>query len=116
MTSTTEEHAPHIAAIRRSMNAGFRFLHLRDGNEHELAAIYAERTRGGVVDTYTIRDIHEATASRSRANDYPGGDPLWQQHGTVEDVITALLELPPPGAPGAPNRTSRRPNGLWLPT
>lgn len=114
MTSVDEE-APHIAAIQRSVDAGFRFLHLRDADGRKIAAINAERTRGGVVETYTIQAMDQAVAARFRAEDYPNGDPLWQQHGTVEEVVTALLELPPPGAPGAPNRTRRRPSGLWLP-
>lgn len=114
MTSADEE-APHIAAIRQSVDAGFQFLHLRDADGQQIAAINAERVRGGVVETYTIQAMDEAIAARFRAEDYPNGSPVWQQHGTVEEVITALLGLPPPGAPGAPNRTHRRPSGLWLP-
>lgn len=114
MTSTDEE-APHIAAIRQSADAGFQFLHLRAPDGRQIAAINAERVRGGVVETYTIQAMDEAIAARFRVDDYPNGDPLWQQHGTVEEVITALLGLPPPSAPGAPNRTHRRPSGLWLP-
>lgn len=114
MTST-DEHAPHIAAIRRSVNAGFQFLHLHGADGREVAAIHAERIRGAVVETYTMQAMGQAIAARFRAEDYPDGDPLWHQHGTVQEVITALLALPPQGAPGAPNRTRRRPSNLWLP-
>jgi hypothetical protein len=114
MTST-DEQAPHIAAIRRSMDAGFQFLHLPDTDGQDLAAIYAERTRGGVVETYSVRSMDEAIAARFRVDDYPDGDPLWQRHGTVEEVVTALLEPAPPSAPEAPNRSHPRPSRLWLP-
>ncbi|MBE9372977.1 hypothetical protein IQ251_00810 [Saccharopolyspora sp. HNM0983] len=111
---STDEQAPHIAAIRHSVLAGFRFLHLRDTSQ-QIIAINAERVRGGTVETFTIRAMHEALAGRFRTDDYPAGDPVWQQHGTAADVITALLDLPPPDSPQAPTRTLRRPSGLWLP-
>lgn len=114
MTSSDEE-APHIAAIRQSVDAGFQFLHLCGADGQQIAAINAERVRGGVVETYTIQAMGEAIAARFRAEDYPNGDPVWKKHGTVEEVITALLGLPPPGAQGAPNRSHRRPSSLWLP-
>lgn len=60
------------------------------------------RCYGDVVEHYTISDTHEATAARFRTEDFPRGEPLWQMFGTAEEVITALLELPPPDAPGAP--------------
>ncbi|WP_134664047.1 hypothetical protein [Amycolatopsis sp. CFH S0078] len=111
----TDEEAPHIAALRRSVTAGFQFLHLRGEDGAAVAAIHAERRRNGAVDTYTIQHMTEAVASRFRIEDYPHGDPLWQEHGTVEDVITALLKLPPHGAPGAPTITRRASSSLWLP-
>lgn len=113
--TSIDREAPHIAAIRRSMDEGFRFLHLPEPGRQGLAAIYAERQYGGFVENYTIRDTDEAIAARFRAEDYPDGDPLWQVHGTVEEVITALLELPPPDRPAAPSRTRRRPSALWVP-
>ncbi|WP_406690714.1 hypothetical protein REH65_00265 [Saccharopolyspora sp. ID03-671] len=115
ITATSDE-TPHIAAIRRSVNAGFRFLHLSDADGREILAIHAERFRSGVVDTYTVRAMNEALGARFRAEDYPHGDPLWQHHGPVDDVVTTLMALPTPGTPGAPNRTLRRSSGLWLPS
>ncbi|MBB5155951.1 hypothetical protein [Saccharopolyspora phatthalungensis] len=113
--TSIDEEAPHIAAIRRSMDEGFQFLHLPDLERQELAAIYAERQYGGVVESYTIRDTDKAIAARFRVEDYPDGDPLWQAHGAVEEVITALLELPPPDTPAAPSRTRRPSSALWVP-
>lgn len=115
MSPLTDEETPHIAAIRHSKAAGFRFLHLPDSTGQAIIAIHAERRHGEAVETYTIRSMTEALAARFRIEDYPSGDPLWQEHGTVADVITALLTLPPPGSPGAPYRTRRASSALWLP-
>lgn len=73
------------------------------------------RCYGDVVEHYTISDTHEATAARFRTEDFPRGEPLWQMFGTAEEVITALLELPPPDAPGAPSTTCKRSSCLWVP-
>lgn len=112
----SEEEAPHIAAIRRSVRAGFRFLHLRDPDSGAVEAIHAHRwTRQAVVETYTFRGIAEAVGARFRAEDYPNGNPLWETNGTVAEVITALLELPPHGSPAAPVLAGRASSSLWLP-
>ncbi|MDV6014277.1 hypothetical protein [Haloechinothrix sp. LS1_15] len=105
----------HLAAIRRSKAAGFGFLHLHD--HAGVAAIHAERRHAGAVDTYTVRAPGEAIGARYRAEDYghPSAHPLWQATGTVADVIHQLLDLPPHGSPGAPNRTQRSRSELWLP-
>ncbi len=113
--ASTDEEAPHITAIRRSMQAGFRFLHIPDAGGHAIAVIHAERSRGSRIETYTVRAMDEAVAARIRTEDYPDGAPVWQQHGTVEEVVTAVLELPPPGASRELNRTRRRSSSLWLP-
>lgn len=114
MSPPTDDETPHLAAIQRSMTAGFQFLHLRD-SEGQPVAIHAERRHGEVVETYTVQTTTEAIAARYRTEDYPGGDPLWEEHGTVEQVIAALLALPPHGAPGAPTTTRRTSSSLWLP-
>lgn len=111
----TAEEAPHINAIRRSVAAGFQFLHLREAESGVVTAIHAQRLRSDVIETYTFRHMHEGVAARFRAADYPRSDPLWQRHGTVEAVITALLELPPHGALGAPTTARSASSALWLP-
>lgn len=107
-----DDEAAHLWAITRARNAGFRFLHLRDGIG--ITAIHAERhSRTGVVDTITLRARTEAVAARYRAEDYErAGNPLWQRIGTVVEVITDLLELPAHGRPGAPARTRRASSAL----
>ncbi|MEV4644917.1 hypothetical protein [Saccharopolyspora sp. NPDC049357] len=115
MTQPRGEESPHIAAVRRSVDAGFQFLHLCDSTDRTVMAIHAQRLHDGVIETYTIRDMTEAVAARYRAEDYPNGAPLWQQHGTVEEVVSALLALPPHGTPDAPMITRRATSSLWLP-
>ncbi|WP_052371953.1 hypothetical protein [Amycolatopsis taiwanensis] len=100
MPPPTDEEVPHIAAIKRSVEAGFEFRALRGADGLAIAVLHAERRGNEVVETYTVQAMTEAVAARFRAEDYPTGNPLWQEHGTVEEVITALLALPPHGAPG----------------
>lgn len=110
-----DEDSSAIAAIARARDAGFRFLHMRDGIG--ITAIHAERLgSGGVVETVTLRARTEAVAARYRGEDYDrGGDPLWQRTCTVADVITALLDLPTHGRTGAPTRSRAASSALWLP-
>lgn len=115
ITPTNAERLPHIAAIRRSIDAGFTFLHLPEYPGGPVGAIHAERRIVGAVETYTLRDMTEAIAARYRAEDYPHGHPVWQLAGTVADVISELLALPGHGTPAAPNRTTRPSSSLWLP-
>ncbi|WP_216215775.1 hypothetical protein [Amycolatopsis aidingensis] len=111
-----DEEAPHIAALRRAVDAGFVFRQLADADGVAIAALYAERrSPEGVVENLAVCGMNEAIARRLRAEDYPGGDPLWERTGTVAEVVADLLALPAHGSPGAPS-LARRPSGsLWLP-
>lgn len=110
-----DDEVAHIQAIARARDAGFTFLHLRDGIG--ITAIHAERhCPTGVVETITLRARTEAVAARYRTEDYENaGNPLWQRIGTVLEVITELLELPAHGEPGAPVLVRRASSSLWLP-
>ncbi|WP_433871043.1 hypothetical protein [Saccharopolyspora sp. CA-218241] len=109
------EEAPHISALRRAAEGGFRFRPLPGPPGAEITALYAERHGLGIVETIAVRDIGEAVATRTRACDYPTGDPLWQRIGAVADVVLELLDLPPHDQPGAPVRCHRPTTSLWLP-
>ncbi|GAA2801978.1 hypothetical protein [Saccharopolyspora taberi] len=115
LAAPANDEAPHLAALRRGVEAGFRFRHFRDPGG-EVAVIYAERWCSyGVVENCTLRAMTEAVAARFRIEDHPGGDPLWQATGSVAEVLTALLDLPPHGHPGAPTSPRRPSSALWLP-
>ncbi|GAA1245076.1 hypothetical protein GCM10009676_33710 [Prauserella halophila] len=114
----SDEEAPHLAALRRAVELGFRFRPLtvtpEDGGVP--AALYAERwCRYGVVENITVPSMDQTIARRLRTEDYPHGDPLWQHIGTVADVIHELLALPAHGFPGAPTLARRTSDSFWLP-
>lgn len=115
-TLPPNEEAPHIAALERAVEAGFRFSSLADERGLAITALYAERwCRDGVVETIAVRGMAEAIAARTRVEDYPRGDPLWQHLGTVAEVVAELLALPAHGSRGAPTVTRPRSSSLWLP-
>lgn len=106
---------------RRAAAAGFEQV-----QNPSCPGLYYERRRGAVVDTYSVTSMTVATSARWRTGDYfeegSAAEPLGQHFGAVGEVISAVLELPPDGEPGAPTRARRsasdlvRPSpGLWLP-
>lgn len=105
---------PHLAAIRASVRAGFRFRHLP--SRDEVLAVHGFRASHGAMDTYVAHDRHDATAARYRLGDLDQGSPkpLWERHGSVADVVAELLGLPPHGTRGAPGHTASA-SALWLP-
>lgn len=108
------EEVPHLKALARCVEAGFRFLHMPN-SVGQIAAIHAERLSiRGAVDQVILRHWDKAAASRTRLEDYPDGHPLWQTQGSVAYVISELLGLPPHGTPGAPVAVLRA-SALWRP-
>lgn len=74
----------------------FFFPVIRDG---ELALLAGARSwPDGWSDAISIRDSTDAKAFRC---DHAGGQ-VWCREGTLDEVIDALVELPPPNTPGAP--------------
>jgi hypothetical protein len=104
----TPEERPHVDAMRRAYDAGFRAA------EMAAVVIHAWRQHDGVIDAYTAIGWNEASAARYRAEDYPHGHVLWEKVGTVVEVITELLALPRHGERGAPRLTHRAGSGLWV--
>jgi hypothetical protein len=107
--------APHLDAIRASVHAGFVFWHLPESGN--MLALSGFRATHGAMDTYLARGPDDAFAARYRLDDLECPNPpvLWQQHGTVAEVVTALLALPAHGTPGAPALARRAPSELWTP-
>jgi hypothetical protein len=116
MTATpiTEEEQPHIDAICRAVLLGFDQLPLPDA-----PVVFYSRQLESVVETIQIVSMDEAIAARWNAHEYVRrfdrfSPPVWQQHGTVAEVIELLLELPPPDTPGAPTLGLRPSSGHQL--
>ncbi|SFA84255.1 hypothetical protein SAMN05216266_101785 [Amycolatopsis marina] len=92
-----EEFAPHLAALRRCVDAGFQFQQLPEG-------LSGTRTRLATIEVLLVRDTHDCVAARYRLDDLerPRPHALWSAMGTVAEVVNGLLSLPPHGEPGAP--------------
>ncbi|MGI8309670.1 hypothetical protein [Saccharopolyspora hattusasensis] len=106
---------PHLDVLRQSVQVGFRFLHLPRFDN--VLAVQGLRVSHGAMDMFKASAADDAIAARFRVEDLELGSPpaVWHKHGRVDDVVTALLELPPHGALGAP-RLARSPvSDLWVP-
>lgn len=93
----------HLAAIRASVHAGFRFRHLPAGRDDEFV-LQGFRVENGVMDTFLTYAADDAVAARYRVADLELPDPpaLWRRDGPVDEVVLALLALPAHGARGSP--------------
>ncbi|MCI2423466.1 hypothetical protein MOQ72_39250 [Saccharopolyspora sp. K220] len=106
---------PHLDALRASVQAGFRFLHLPSvGN---VLAVQGMRVSHGAMDMFQASAADDAIAARFRIEDLELGSPpaVWHKRGPVADVVPALLELPPHDSPGAPRLAGSPVSDLWLP-
>lgn len=45
----------------------------------------------------------------------PEGGVVWQRTGTLAEVVTELIAMPSPGAPGAPRLVKAKVPTLWTP-
>ncbi len=104
--------SPALDRVRDLVRAGFTGVLHRD--EHgEILAVQATRLRAGHIKTVLIHDEHDALAARCRDEDE--ATVVWHRAGSTADVITELLDLPAPWAPGAPTVAQRTPSELWIP-
>jgi hypothetical protein len=96
---TDAEFAPHLAALSRCVEEGFRFREIPDG-------LHGFRIRAQAIEVLLIRDVSEALAARYRMADLdnPGQvAALWSAGGSVAAVVAGLLSLPNHGDRGAPS-------------
>jgi hypothetical protein len=91
---TTVEEGLHALIAR-----GFRFQHIAD-RHGELTIIVGTYGWPRFSDRIEIHGEHEASAARTRADS--AEEAVWSQSGDALSVIAALLELPPPPEPPAP--------------
>lgn len=106
---------PHIEAIEDTRRAGFQFLYLPSlANLSTLQAIHKAH---GAMDIYSASSVSDTVGARFRLEDLDSGrpQPLWHRYGSVTEVVTELLQLPPHGARGAPRLAGPGLSELWLP-
>ncbi|MGP4019077.1 hypothetical protein [Saccharopolyspora sp. 5N708] len=105
---------PHLDALRASVQAGFRFLHLPRFDD--VLAVQGLRVSHGAMDMFRARSADDALAARFRIEDLERGSPpaVWHRYGSVADVVMELLGLPPHGAANAPSLARARLD-LWVP-
>ncbi|WP_235883520.1 hypothetical protein [Saccharopolyspora elongata] len=104
---------PHLDALRASVLAGFRFLHLPRFDD--VLVLQGLRIAHGAMDMFRASSADDALAARFRVEDLESSSPqaVWHRYGPVAEAVRALLELPPHGSPGAPSLARSR--SLWLP-
>jgi hypothetical protein len=96
---TDAEFAPHLAALGRCVDEGFRFHSITDG-------LHGYRIRAQAIEVLLVRDASEALAARYRMADLDDPGPvaaLWSAGGSVAAVVAGLLSLPKHGDRGAPS-------------
>jgi hypothetical protein len=101
--------------LRALVGRGYAFQHLRDQGG-ELIVIVGSYGWGTHCDRLHVWSEREAVAARELVDGRPWREGVvWSCEGSAADTTRALLELPPPGRPGAPNPARGAPSGLWLP-
>ncbi|MGW3961457.1 hypothetical protein ACWED2_16660 [Amycolatopsis sp. NPDC005003] len=91
---TTVEQGLHALVAR-----GFRFQYIGD-RRGELAILVGTYGWPEFSDRIEIHGEHQASAARTRAGS--AEEAVWRHRGDTLSVIAALLALPPPREPRAP--------------
>lgn len=101
-TSQAINAYPELKGLARLRERGWRFLHLDD--EHgEPTGIIGTRERSGCTEVLWILGPEETRAVRMLGRGTGDrGDLVWKVEGPLAQTVPALLELPAPGEPGAP--------------
>jgi hypothetical protein len=104
---------PEVRRLLHLVDAGWTFLEPFTAGG-QVVQVQAFRLRGGGwIDIIRIRSTTDAAGARSDSADPP--QLVWSRDGGVDDVVTALLELPEPDAPGAPRLVRGSAQRLWTP-
>jgi hypothetical protein len=89
------------------------------GGQHEPEAIVATYTWEDHVDFVVIKDQHDVSAARAKLSpDWDVFAPetvVWHYHGHARWALRAILDLPHPDSPGAPDEEHPAPAALRVP-
>lgn len=104
---------PELAQLMDMREAGWVFRPFHDQHD-QLTGLVGSRSVHQYTDAIYVFDRSHAIAVRVQADEYGGGC-VWMRDGTdVAEVVTDLLGLPEPDAPGAPNLVITQ-SLLWTP-
>lgn len=104
---------PEVRRLLHLVDAGWTFLEPFTANGQVMQVQAYRPWPGGWIDVIRVRATTDAAGARS-----DGGDParlVWSRDGGVDEVVTALLELPAPGAALAPRLAKGTAPRLWVP-
>lgn len=99
---------PELRRLVELRNAGWQFMPVSaDGELVEVRGLRA--WQDGWLDTIVVRFTTDAAGLRCDS----AGGVVWEQVGTLAEVVEGLLALPTPSDPTAPRRVLRNAPGLW---
>ena len=90
------------AELQRLVENGFEGAWIPDDDGYPAVLVYMRRWSSGTVDVVTVVDLGKASGLRATDVDLRQPDNLsddvvrWRTSGTVQDVVTEVLELPTP--------------------
>ena len=102
----------HLIIIRE---AGWRFLPIEDPGDPNAELDAARIWPAGWRDCIRVRDETDALGLRIRVLPDEPAEIVWEQSGTLAEVVHALLALPTPGSRLAPTLVIGTAPRLWTP-
>lgn len=108
---------PELRRLADLRNAGWRLFAVKDaeGTVTRIDGLFVwpdlVYPDADWVDTVMVLSATDAKALRANPDD----EVVWTREGTLEDVVDGLLQLPPPGEPGAPRLVRGAAPRLWKP-
>ena len=108
---------PELHALIKLRTAGFRLTAVRSG-EGEVIRVDGIRVFPDPfqpeADWVEIVAVNSGTDAKGLRQN-PDDETVWIREGSVVDVVDGFLDLPKPGAPGAPSLVISRGEKLWTP-
>jgi hypothetical protein len=104
-----------LSALVRLRSAGFRLTAVRN-DKGDVTRVDGIRVipdpfqpDADWVEVVTVNSATDAKGLRQNPDD----ETVWLREGSVVDVVDGFLDLPKPGAPGAPSLVISRGEKLW---
>lgn len=108
---------PELTALVKLRTAGFRLTAVKTP-EGEITRVDGIRVtpdpfqpEADWVEMVAVKSATDAKGLRQNPDD----ETVWRHEGSVVEIVDYLLDLPKPGAPGAPSLVISRGEKLWTP-